>query len=75
MPRVDQAKLLRGTFTSVNCYARDAAGINGGCVTSSAEIVKVALSINSDSSVRFTWDENGNCSLKQVRRRRARGLR
>ena len=52
--------------TSVNCAARDAAGMNGWCVTSSAELVKVALSINSESHVRFNWDEGGNCTQLAV---------
>jgi hypothetical protein len=50
------------TGTSIQCVARNAAGTQVQCNTSSPNLINAALSIQTDNYLRFDWDATGACT-------------
>ena len=44
------------------CSATDAAGVNRSCYTMVPEILGVIRSLETNSSIAFTWDDDGLCT-------------
>ena len=48
--------------TSINCVARNAAGTQVSCASTSPNLVTAALSIQTDDFLRFDYDTVGQCT-------------
>jgi hypothetical protein len=48
--------------TSIQCVARNAAGTQVQCNSSSPNLITAALSIQTDDYLRFDWDATGTCT-------------
>jgi hypothetical protein len=48
------------------CYANDANNNYGSCTTSNASMIDAIKSMNGDSYITFSWDNNTNCTYIQA---------
>jgi hypothetical protein len=46
----------------LTCWARDSGGVSVSCSATSSRLIAAANSMNNDSYVSFSWDENANCT-------------
>jgi len=51
-----------GSIIYGTCGARDANGVMRFCQTSNSVFVALIAKLQGDSSVSFSWDQNGNCA-------------
>ena len=49
------------------CYATDARGVSGFCLTSDPALLAVIATLQGDSLVNFNWNANGVCIQVDVR--------
>ena len=55
-----------GGITYVSCSARSAKPQSAWCWSTDAKLVSVGLGISTDSSLLFTWNDDGTCSSIQL---------
>lgn len=55
-----------GTSIYGNCYARDARGVTGFCLTWDPAMIATIAALQNDSTVYFSWASNGSCTSIEV---------
>jgi hypothetical protein len=55
-----------GTAIYGNCYARDARGAVGFCLTWDPAMIATMAALQNDSTVYFSWASNGSCTSIEV---------
>jgi len=65
----DQVQYIGCETTAVlaSCYAVNSAGLYKSCSTTDPALIDLVHSLNGDSTLYFSWNTSGNCTVIRVR--------